>query len=341
MLVCVTGGTGFVGAHSVAAVLRLGARVRLLARDPAAVDRALRPLGVDPSTVEVVLGDITDEAAVAQAVDGADAVLHAASVYSFDSRRHSEMRRVNVCGTEVALRAAARAGADPIVHVSTVGAMFPATGGVISAGSPVGSPREPYLASKAGAESVARRMQEEGAPVVISYPPALLGPHDPHPGDQNARLRNELRGLMPLWPLGGFPVGDVRDTAALHASLLASPAGLRARHFGPHHYLTTHQYVDTVRTVTGRTLPSAFLPAPAMLPFGRVTGLLQRFWPWHIPAEYGAVYVCACATRVDANASTYGIGARPAVDTMADTTRWLHAAGHITARQAGTAVAHP
>ncbi|MFD0889680.1 NAD-dependent epimerase/dehydratase family protein, partial [Streptosporangium algeriense] len=41
MLVSVTGGTGFVGAHSVAAFLRAGHRVRLLVREPSGVARAL------------------------------------------------------------------------------------------------------------------------------------------------------------------------------------------------------------------------------------------------------------------------------------------------------------
>ncbi|MEV7027164.1 NAD-dependent epimerase/dehydratase family protein, partial [Kitasatospora sp. NPDC093558] len=41
MLVCVTGGTGFVGVHSVAELVRRGHRVRVLARDPAAAERGL------------------------------------------------------------------------------------------------------------------------------------------------------------------------------------------------------------------------------------------------------------------------------------------------------------
>src|ERR1700730_16553058 len=61
MLVCVTGGTGFVGAHSVAALTRIGHKVRILARTEAGVGRALAPLGVDLSAVDVVVGDVTDE----------------------------------------------------------------------------------------------------------------------------------------------------------------------------------------------------------------------------------------------------------------------------------------
>ncbi|MGW3959596.1 SDR family NAD(P)-dependent oxidoreductase [Amycolatopsis sp. NPDC005003] len=335
MLIAVTGGTGFLGAHTVAALLRRGHRVRLLARDPGGVPRALAPLGADPSTVDVEVGDVTDPAAAARLVAGADALLHAAGVYTFDSRRRGELWRVNARGTEVVLGAARRAGTGRIVHVSTVGALYPTDAPSIGAASPVGEPREPYLASKAEAERIARRHRAEGAPVTVTYPPALLGPHDPHLGDQNARLRDLLRGLMPIWPGRGLPLGDVRDSAQAHAELFAGP--VRPACFGPGHHLATRAYLATVRAATGRPVPAVFLPPRAMFPVGRAADLLQRVWPWHVPAQYGALYVCATAVPVAADAPTGGVPARPAVDTVRDTVAWLHATGRLTDRQAGAA----
>ena len=332
MLVCVTGGTGFVGAHSVAAILRAGHRVRVLARDPAAVPPALGPHGVPSGAVEIVAGDVLDEAAVSRAVRGADAVLHAASVYSFDPRRRRDLATTNEASTEVVLDAARRAGVRRTVYVSTVGALFPAPG-PLDTTTPVGTAREPYLASKAAAERVARRHQEDGAPVVITYPPALLGPNDPRTGDQTTRLLATLRGLTPIWPAGGFPFGDVRDTAELHASLVGGDGA--GRYFGPGRYVTTREYLDAVREVTGRRLPVLRLPAVSLLPVGALTGLLQRVWPWHIPAAYGAIYTCAHATAVSESAPTGGVPARPVIETIADTVEWLHQAGLVTAQAAG------
>jgi nucleoside-diphosphate-sugar epimerase len=338
MLVGVTGGTGFVGAHSVSAMVAEGHTVRLLVRDPARVERALAPLGVDLSAVDVVTADVRDAAAVAGGLRGVEAVLHAASVYSFDSRRRAELLSTNERGTEVVLAEARRLGADPIIHVSSFGALLPSPDGrPVGGHSPVGAPRETYLASKAAAEVAARRQQAQGVPVVITYPPALLGPYDPCLGDQTRRVRDALRGLMPMWPGGGFPVGDVRDTAALHAALLRGETSA-SRCFGPGRYLTTREYVQTLRAVTGRRLPSVFLPARAMLPVGRLADLAQRVWPWHIPAEYGAIYTCACATAVDEGADTLGVPARPAAQTMGDAVRWLREEGHLSAGQAGPLV---
>ncbi|MBC6450552.1 NAD-dependent epimerase/dehydratase family protein [Actinokineospora xionganensis] len=339
MLVTVTGGTGFVGSHSVAALLRTGHQVRLLVRDESTVDGALRPLGLDPGRVDVVVGDVLDESSVIAAVRGADAVLHAAAVYSFDSRQRDRMRQTTERGTQVVLGAARRSDVGRVVHVSTVAALFGKGVRVIGPDSPVGTLREPYLATKAAAERIARAHQDAGTPVAISYPPALLGPHDPRLGDQSTRVRDVLRGLTPIWPTGGFPLGDVRDTAALHAEMLTGSLS-GGRHFGPGTYVSTKDYLRHLRAVTGRALPAVRLPARALGPVGHACDLLQRVWPWHLPVQYGAIHTCACATRVDDQVRTHPITARPVADTIADTVRWLHAAGHLTDRQAGRR-AHP
>lgn len=334
MLVLVTGGTGFIGSHSVAALRRAGHSVRLLARNDQAVRPALEPLGLTADDVDVVIGDVTDELAVARAVAGCDAVLHAASIYSFDSRLHGLMYDVNVRGTEIVLAAARRIAADPIVHVSTFAAMVPTRGRPLGVDLPVGKPRERYMATKAAAERVARRHQDDGAPVTITYPMATLGPHDPHLGDQLNRLRALLLGLMPVWPLGGFPVGDVRDVAELHAAVMQPGQGPR-RLLAPGTYVSTPEYVRTARKVTGRRLPAVFLPATAVLPVGLATLALQRICPWHIPVEYGAIYTCHCNVRLNGGADQ--LMSRPILATMTDAVRWLHETGRVSRRAAGRA----
>ncbi|MEH1101391.1 SDR family NAD(P)-dependent oxidoreductase [Micromonospora sp. CPCC 205561] len=338
MLVLVTGGTGFIGSHSTAAVLAAGHRVRMLVRDPARARGVITALGADLGRVELVTGDVTDPADVARAADGCAAALHAAGVYSFDSRDRARMRAVNLRGTEVVLDAALAAGLDPVVHVSTFGALLPATGSPLTVDSPIGAPQETYLRSKAAAEHVARRHQDDGAPVVITYPLASLGPDDPHLGDQARRVRDVLRGLMPLWPSGGFPVGDVRDVARLHAAVLEPGRGPR-RFPAPGRYVTTRQFVDALRRVTGRALPSVHLPARALLPVGHLVSAVQRLTPVHLPAAHGAIYLCAEACPMDGTPAEELLGSagRPLDETMADTVRWLHRTGRVSRRQAGLA----
>lgn len=117
MRVLVTGGTGFVGCHTVAALVGHGHQVRLLVRDPGRIAPALGPLGI--TEVDAVVGDVTDPAAVEQAMAGCQAVVHAAAVYSLDPRRAALMARTNPVGTDIVLGAAQRQGLDPIIYVSS------------------------------------------------------------------------------------------------------------------------------------------------------------------------------------------------------------------------------
>jgi dihydroflavonol-4-reductase len=342
MHVLVTGATGYVGSHSVAHLLDAGHRVRLLVRDPARVPGALSAVGVDPAAVEIVTGALTDPDAVRQAMAGCDSVLHAAGVYSFHPRAWPAMEAGNTRSTEVVLEQARRVGADPIVHVSTFGALLPATDDLLTTTSPVGRSPEPYLRSKAAAETIARRHQDDGAPVVITYPLGSLGPPDLRLGDQVTRLRDALRGRMPIWPTGGFPVGDVRDLGRLHAAVLR-PGGGPRRYLGPGRYVSTREYMQTLRDVTGRALPAVFLPGAAVTPVGVLTSLLQRAVAVHLPTEYGAIRMCALSRPVDnaATESLLGGPGYPLATSVADTIGWLHASGRLSARSAGRAAHAP
>ncbi len=117
MKVLVTGGTGLVGSHAAAAIAHAGHGLRLLVRRPEQVAASLGPLGVE--VTDVVVGDVLDDQVVARAVEGCQAVVHAAAVFSLDPRRGEEMRRTNARATELVLGRAVERGLDPVVHVSS------------------------------------------------------------------------------------------------------------------------------------------------------------------------------------------------------------------------------
>lgn len=335
MRVMVTGGTGFVGAHVVAALRSHGYTVRLLARRLERVAAALEPLGIDAGDVEVVVGDVTDRQAVAHAVRGADAAVHAASVYDLDPARTSEMWRVNVDGARLLLHTAVEGGLDPVVHVSSMTALLPGDG--LTRDTPIGAPRLPYPRSKAVAERIAARLQADGAPVVITSPASVQGPDDPNMGESATGVQALLRHAPRVGAPGGFGVVDVRDVALAHVRVVERSAR-PVRYLMGGHWLSIDATYDLLETVTGRRLRRRDIPARALLAAGRAADAARRVG-LDTGLSYGMAWVTANFGSFD-DADTrrdLGIEWRDPAATLRDTVAWLHAAGQITSRQAGEA----
>ncbi len=338
MRVLVTGGTGFVGIHTVVALLEAGHDVKLLVRSPERVRASYEPLGV-VRDLEAVAGDVTEPDTVERAIEGCDAALHGASVFTLDASKGDLMRRVNVAGTEHVLSAAVRHGLDPIVHVSSELSMLPPDeGGALEPSSPVRPPPERYVYchTKGLSELVARRFQTEGAPVVSVMPPSLWGPHDPHLGEGPLLARSVLRRLIPAVTSGGIEIADVRDAARAIAATVAPGRGPRSYLLGGH-YLTVRDILRTLGELTGRRFPAMPLPKRLMLGVGRAAAAVQRHTEARMPWSRESVWIVNCGARCDdARArAELGFEPRPIEETFADTVRWLVAAGHVTARQAG------
>ena len=112
----VTGANGHVGNNVCRLLRERGEPVRAMIR--ASADPApLADLGV-----EIVHGDILDAAAVQRAVDGCGRIYHTAAgflMWAKDPAR--EIIGASVDGTRQVMRAAARAGVEKVLYVSTSG----------------------------------------------------------------------------------------------------------------------------------------------------------------------------------------------------------------------------
>ncbi len=105
MKVLVTGPFGNIGSHAVPELLREGHAVRTFDLDTPATRKVARKIG---GRLDLRWGDARDARAVADAVEGVEAILHLAALIPPGSEeRPEEARAVNVGGTEHVLRAAA------------------------------------------------------------------------------------------------------------------------------------------------------------------------------------------------------------------------------------------
>jgi len=190
-LVAVTGATGFVGPHLVAALARHGWKIRLLIRRWSPLPSLA---GVE---ADLVLGDVADEAALRRLVDGADTVIHAAGLIK--ARRSSDFMAVNRDGTA---RVSALAPTARFVLLSSLAAREPLL--------------SPYGASKRAAEEV---VAGRSGPWLTVRAPAVYGPGD---RETLAYFRAVARGVaprpnLPDARLSLIHVADLAEALALAA----------------------------------------------------------------------------------------------------------------------------
>ncbi len=171
--VIVTGGSGFVGRALIRTLRERGDTVRALARSPAA-EKAVSAAGAEP-----VSGDLEDEAALSEGMQGASLVIHAAAKVELWGRRE-DFLRITVGGTERVIAAARAAGVGRLVHVSTEAVL---AGGSALAGvdertplpeNPVGL----YPLSKGLAEQRARAANDATLTTVVVRPRLIWGRDD-------------------------------------------------------------------------------------------------------------------------------------------------------------------
>jgi nucleoside-diphosphate-sugar epimerase len=167
----VTGATGFLGRRIAEALVERGDEVRALVRDPAR-SADLHNLGV-----ELVQGDLRDEASLKRAVEGIDRAFHSAALVG-DWLDRKAAETVNVGGTRALLDAAAAAGVTRVVHVSSMSVL----GTKHHYGTDESAPYmygDPYTDTKIESERAALAANEAGKlEVAVIRPGFVYGPGD-------------------------------------------------------------------------------------------------------------------------------------------------------------------
>jgi nucleoside-diphosphate-sugar epimerase len=186
-VVAVTGGTGFIGSHTVEALLERGYRVRCFVRP------GRRNLGwLEGLPVETTSASLFDGKAVRKAIEGVDLVVHIAGVSR--AKRRRDFFHGNVEPTRQLLKACKEtATIRKFFYMSSLTATGPSPGEApVTEDSPC-APITAYGESKLESETVCRRFEND-FPVVILRPPAVYGPRD---GDILHMFRWINLGLMP------------------------------------------------------------------------------------------------------------------------------------------------
>lgn len=241
--VVVTGGSGYLGTHLIAALLREGREVRATVRsldNEAGVREAVRRGSVDDSGLELVAADLTSENGWVAALERVEDVHHVASpIPSTQPKDPDDLIVPAREGTLHVLKAARDAGARRVVLTSSFAAVgySPKTVRDYTEAdwtNPDTPGLAPYPRSKAIAERAAWDfIATEGGDtqLVVVNPTFIAGPSLVSTLRSTlAHFKAIIEGTLPALPRQRFGVVDVRDVAQAHVLAMDTPAAAGKRY---------------------------------------------------------------------------------------------------------------
>jgi uncharacterized protein YbjT (DUF2867 family) len=252
-LATVFGGSGFVGRHTVRALVKEGWRVRAAVRRPDLAGH-LQPLGA-VGQIQPVQANLRNGPSVSRALEGSRCVINAVGVLVGTGAQTFDA--VHVEGARHVAKAAREAGVARLVHVSAIGAD---RAGVAN-----------YARSKGEGE---RAVLEEFPDAIILRPSIVFGPED--------QFFNRFAALAvssPFLPLIGggktkfqpVYVGDLARAIAAAAAGAGAPGTIYE--LGGPEVLNFRQLLDLTQTWSQRQ--RAYLP----LPFWAAKAQAIMTWP--------------------------------------------------------------
>ncbi len=329
-----TGGTGFVGASLARLLLQKGLAVKALARKGS--DRR----NLDGLSVEIVEGGLADCSSIEAGVKGCRYVFHVAADYRIWVPNPADMYRANVDGTESVIRAAAKAGAEKIVHCSSVAAVkVPEDHTPVDETSEYSSVDEivgVYKKSKFLADVLARKLARvEKLPVVVVNPAAPIGPRDIKPTPTGKIVVDFLNGRMPSYIDTGMNIVHVDDVAMGHW-LAAVKGRIGERYILGGENLTLKGVLDELAAVTGRAAPRFKTPYAVAYAFGAVDTAIARLRGVEPMAPLDAIkmakhYMWFSSAKARRDLGYESRAARLALKDAAD---WFTANGYVRSKTA-------
>jgi len=328
MTTLVTGATGFVGSAVARTLAARGHTLRLLVR-PTSDRRNLA--GLD---AEVVTGDLTDTDSLIRAAAGCRYVMHVAADYRFWVPDPDAMLRANVDGALAMVHAAAQAGAERIVHCSSVAALGQIGDGTAAdEATPTDQAdfvgiykRSKYLAEKA----VLEKAKQDRLPVVVVNPAAPVGPRDIKPTPTGKMIRDAAAGRLPAYLDTGLNIVHVDDVAEGHV-LALEHGRIGERYVLGGENMLLKDLLALIADVVDRRPPSLRLPEAVVWPaafvmekLASVTGIAPMMTRDHLKMARKKMFYSSTKATAE-----LGYQPRPVRLAIQDAVAWFRANGML------------
>ena len=316
----VTGGSGFLGRHLVAALVQAGQSVRIL--DPV-------PPGQLPRGVQYLAGSVCDPAAARRALDDVDCVYHLAAIAHLWAPRSTDFDHINWHGTEVMLAVAQEMGVPRFVHCSSYTTLLPPLRAKAAIDEAIALSCNdlagPYSLSKFRAEEASRAAATRGQNVIIVNPTVLVGAHDDNFTPGTAMLAQFLDA-----PIFGYVdvmlnFAHVEDVA-LGMMLAAEHGRAGERYLLGGENLNLYRVLDVLDRITGCPRRRMRVPSIFALLAGRAAGLVSTYFTGRVPtATLEGVRLALRSPPIDIGKARTELGYKPrsAELALSDAVRWL------------------
>jgi nucleoside-diphosphate-sugar epimerase len=181
-----------------------------------------------------------EAAAVARALDGCDALLHSAAVYSYDRRDAARVSADTPALARAVLGAALEANVPRVVDTAST-VVFTTNADLVTLTTRLAAPGDrtwgdPYVRAKVAAERTGLELEARGLHRVTLHPSLVLGPEDTGPGNSGRTVIALLRNRTTTNARCGWV--DVRDVASAAVAAFGAQPG-------------THAIVSSARCATG------------------------------------------------------------------------------------------
>jgi dihydroflavonol-4-reductase len=219
--VFVTGGTGFLGAYIIRELVAKQYRVTALRRS------SKLPFFIPAPVLEQVQwveGDILDVPGLEDAMQGCDAVVHAAAKVSFVSTDQNALYKTNIEGTSNVVNTALEKGIKRLLYVSSVAVLGRSMhGATVNEGNQWADIKldTSYARSKYHAEMEVWRAIGEGLNAVIVNPSTVLGFGDWN--SSSCAIFKNVYEEFPWYTNGENGFVDVEDIARAVVRLMQEP----------------------------------------------------------------------------------------------------------------------
>jgi dihydroflavonol-4-reductase len=281
-LVLVTGANGHLGLNTVRSLLSKGYGVKAFVRKTSDLQ------GLANLPVTLKYGDVRDLAALKEAAEGCDVIIHHAAVYKTWAKTPEEVMEPAIEGTKNIITAAVHAGVQRLIYTSSTYAV-----GTSSDATTILTPKDwsanqnvPYGIAKTKSEQLAWELADKHhIPMISLCPGAILGRYDYRVTPSNRMVLDMIKGIG-ITVEGILATVDARDAGAIHA--LAVENGVVGERYivtGQNHKMK--EMGSIVHKLTHKVVPH--------MPFGRsinigVGGMMElaaRVSGWTPPFTIG------------------------------------------------------